>query len=1510
MARSISALRQFGFVLCWLLTTLLPADAVHAGTSPPAFSKAFLPSTIGPGSVSTLTFTIANTDLANPVTDLAFIDVLPAGVTIADPASATTTCTDATLAATGGGGTITFSGGLIGAGASCTVAVNVTSLAAGTHTNVSGPLGSSAGSGGTASADLTVALDRPGFSKSFVPASVGLGGRSTLTFTIDNTANPSLVFALSFTDTLPAGIVIASPANPATTCPGGTVSAPQGGSLISYTATSLAAGSSCTVTVDVIGMGGGVQVNTSGELSSAVAGPTRSSGKATAALEIVVGTVAIAKTFTNDPVPPSGTVELEITLRNLDRNFDATAIAFTDDLDATLTGLVAVGLPATNVCGPGSSLTGTDLLIFTGGNLAADGGSCTFSVTLQVPAGAAAGAHPNTTSPVSASLGGSPFVGPPASETLFVSAAPSLSKSFLSDPVGAGDFVMVEFTLTNNSTTSPATAISFRDNLDAFLNGVIVSSLPATGFCGAGSSLANVVISSDRYLVMSGGSLSPGGSCTFSVELQIPVGTVGTTYLNNTEAASATVDGVTQLGRPASDTLTVVSAPRLRKQFTDDPALPGDTVTLEFILSYPESAGTAATAITFTDDLGATLAGLTAVGLPASDVCGTGSVLSGTTQLLLTGATLDPGATCTFDVVLQVPAGALPGSYPNVTSDVMATVGGVTTTGPGGGDTLQVAGLSIRKTFTDDPVLPGGTVTLEFTIESSSPTDDATGITFTDNLNSTLSGLVAVGLPVSDVCGAGSQISGTSNLSLTGGNLLAGASCTFSVTLQVPTGAADGVYLNTTSPLGATVGGSPVSLPRASDALTVSSQLLLLTKTFTDDPVAPGGMVTLEFTLDNLDPAQPASAITFTDDLDTALAGLAAVGLPVNDVCGAGSQLAGTGLLTLAGGSLAAGGSCTFSVTLQVPAAVPFGTPIVNTTSQVTGTIGGLGVSGAPASDQLVVELLSFSKSFDGPTTAGGMPVLTFFIASSSISAVIGDLRFLDDLAAVLPGLVAVGLPMTDVCGAGSVLSGSSMLTLQGGSLLPGGSCSIPVTLQVPAAAAPGTYTNTTSELFQAGTGAAAPATAELRIEPAPGFAKAFAPASVIVGSLSTLTFTIDNTASAVAASALSFSDNLPAGLAVASPAAASTTCTGGTLTAVPGSGVVSYAGGTVAAGASCTVQADVVATTGGELLNTSGDLTSSAGNSGPASATLTVVEALLFQKAFLGAPILPGGLVELEYTITNPSASAGVVSVSFDDDLGAVIAGLAAVGLPASDVCGAGSQLAGTTVVSLSGGNLPPGGSCTFSALAQVPAGAPLGIFTSTTGPLGYSPAPPLPAASLQTAPAAADLEVDFLGSSKAFAVGSWLPGAVVELTFTIVNPDPVNPAAGIGFEDDLDAVLPGLAAIGLPQADVCGTGSQISGTSLLALTDGTLGPGESCVFTVMAQIPGDALAGTYTNLTSALQAVVGGSVVVGGPASVASADLLIGFSPIVIPTLGTAGLLALIGLLLVAGWLRLRAG
>ena len=227
----------------------------------------------------------------------------------------------------------------------------------------------------------------------------------------------------------------------------------------------------------------------------------------------------------------------------------------------------------------------------------------------------------------------------------------------------------------------------------------------------------------------------------------------------------------------------------------------------------------------------------------------------------------------------------------------------------------------------------------------------------------------------------------------------------------------------------------------------------------------------LSFEIVNLT-GEPVPDLAFTDDLDAALARLVANGLPAN-VCG--STATGTGTIAFTGDSLEALGSCTFDVTLSVPAD-PGPTPLeaTNTTSGLTGTIGGETATGAAATDVLQVGAsLEFTKSFDGGAVAGGTVGLSFSITNNS-SVATDRLGFSDDLDATLPGLESISPSLADACGAGSEFffdtsRGNATLNLIGGLLSPGENCAFGVDLLVPEGASAGTYLNETSDLEQEG---------------------------------------------------------------------------------------------------------------------------------------------------------------------------------------------------------------------------------------------------------------------------------------------------------------------------------------------------------------------------------------------------------------------------------------------------------
>ncbi|MEM7483316.1 MAG: IPTL-CTERM sorting domain-containing protein [Acidobacteriota bacterium] len=1412
--------RKGSFFRLPLAAFLVLAATTATASAQPAFQKVFSPDSIGPSSTSELVFTITNGS-ATPVTDMAFSDTLPADVVLQTPAAATTDCVGATLTAPDGDSTITFSDGSVPGSQSCTVRVLVTAAAAGTYVNTSGDLTSSAGNSGTASDTLNVLDNRPGFSKSFADASLLVGETTTLTFDIDTSAIASNAFNVSFTDSLPAGLVVATPPNATVSCIA-TFAPTAGGTSVSlFSGFIPAADAGCTATVDITATAFGTQLNRTTNLTSS----TGNSGFAVDTLDVTVPRELLTKRFVGSAVP-GGTVTLEFTLTNFDRDFAATDIEFTDDLDAVLSGLTALGLPLADPCGAGSQLTGTSVLTFTGGSLPPEG-SCTFSVDLQIPAGATPGDYPNTTSSPTATVDGGTQTFAPATDTLPVDAAPVVNKIFLDNPVLAGTSTNIEFTVTNSSPTEAATAVTFEDPLDSIFT---ATGLPASP-CGGGSTVFVDTSSGTAVLTLINGSLPAGGSCTFQIPVTVAAAAAPGTYPNRTTAPTATVAGETVVGVPGADDLLVIGAPDFAKSFSPNAVAAGATVDLEFTLSLNQNAPTDVTGIAFTDDLGAVLAGLTAVGLPLNNVCGAGSQITGTTTLSFTGGTLAPGESCTFTVTVQVPAGAAPGTYPNTTSSTTSMTLGETVVGPAASDDLIVNGVSFSKSFTDDPVIAGATVTLEFTISNLSGTETLTGLFFTDDLGDVLAGLTSTDLPQNDVCGAGSLFSQSGDtLQLGGGTLGPGASCTFSTVLQVPVAAPAGVFGNRTSSLASFQG----VFPAAQDDLTVAEPLSF-TKTFTDDPVSPGDPVTLEFSIFNADADDAITGISFTDDLDAALSGLVATGLPLNNVCGAGSQISGTSTLSFTGGSLAAGSSCTFQVTLQVPAGAALGTVATNTTSSITGTLDGLTTTGDPATDDLELLALTFSKSFDGPTAATGTAVLSFSIANLSATDTASGLSFTDDLDAVLTGLVATGLPQSDVCGTGSLISGTSLLTVSGGTLPPNGTCTIMVTVQVPAGATPGTFPNTSSDLFQSGVPVAEPATADLVIEPPPTFAKTFAPDSIGVGAGSTLTFAIDNTASTLAASDLAFTDVLPAGLAVATPANVTNTC-GGTVTATSGTDTISLSGGTVAAGASCQIQVDVTANLAGALINTTGDLTSSSGNSGTASDTLVVNPQPGFAKAFAPATVPAGTDSTLTFTIDNSPSTVAATGLDFTDNLPAGL--VVASPSNASTTCTGGTLTAvsGGTTISYSGGTVAAGTICTVQTDVTTTAA---GTFVNTSGNLTSSLGNSGPASDSLTA------TLQALGFAKAFAPNPIASGGVSTLTFNVDNSTNQIAVGDIDFTDNLPTGMTVASPANASTTCSLGTVTASAGAGTVSFTGGRVPASATCTVSVdvTSSTPGEAV-------------------------------------------------------------------
>jgi hypothetical protein len=103
----------------------------------PTITKAFTPTTIAAGSVSTLTVTLFNANASVATLTAALIDTLPPGLVIAQTPNSVTSCGGGTmLVATAGTNTLTLPiGSTVPANGSCTFSVSVTAPMAGIYIN-------------------------------------------------------------------------------------------------------------------------------------------------------------------------------------------------------------------------------------------------------------------------------------------------------------------------------------------------------------------------------------------------------------------------------------------------------------------------------------------------------------------------------------------------------------------------------------------------------------------------------------------------------------------------------------------------------------------------------------------------------------------------------------------------------------------------------------------------------------------------------------------------------------------------------------------------------------------------------------------------------------------------------------------------------------------------------------------------------------------------------------------------------------------------------------------------------------------------------------------------------------------------------------------------------------------------------------------------------------------------------------------------------------------------------
>jgi CSLREA domain-containing protein/uncharacterized repeat protein (TIGR01451 family) len=1141
---------------------------------PLKITKSFVPATVATNTASTLTLSVNNPNVM-PV-DGNFTDTLPSGVgavpgslVVANPPGATNTC-GGTFAPVAGAGSVSFSSGS-GATAipvgTCTITVHVSSTVDNIYHNSVTINSTQAGTGvnSTSSADLNV-INPPTIAKAFGAAKIPLNGTTSLTFTISSTNQNQTLGGIAFTDSLPAGLVVATPNNLSTTCTG-TPTATAGSGSVSLSGASLAPGASCTLAVNVQGTTAGTKNN-----SVTVSDTTAGIGNTANASITVVAPPTISKAFGAASIPLNGTTSVTFTISNPNTTAagDLTGVAFSDTLPNT-TGTLVVATPngVANTCnGTVTATAGTGVISLSGGTVAHNA-SCTLTVNVT---GTAAGDANNTTGTITSTEGGTGAASNTA--TVEIVAPPTIAKAFNPTTIPLNGTTTLTFTITNPAANTVAeTGVAFTDTLPT---GLVVSTPNGLSNTCGGTATA---VAGSTSISLTGGTIAVNTNCTVIVNV---TGTASGQYTNTSGAVSSTNGGT---GNTATANLTVATPPTITKVFGAASIPLNGTTSLTFTIQNPNTT-LALTGIAFTDNLPAGLVVATPNAL--NNTCGgTATAVAGSGSVSLSAGTLAASASCTVSVNVTGTTAGVKNNSVQVTS----TEGGTGNTS--NASITVVAPPVIIKAFGAASIPLNGSTSLTFTIQNNNTTSSLSGIGFSDTLPAGL--VVSTPNGLTGTCGGGTitATQATNVISLSGATLAQSTSCTFSVNV---TGTAAGTQNNTTGSVTSTEGGTGGTASASINVVAPPS----IAKVFNPSSIALNATTSLTFTITN--PAANTVALTgvaFTDTLPTGLT----VANATATVCGGTLTTTAPTGIALTGATIAVGGQCQFSVTVTGAAVGQF----TNTTGNVTSTNGGTG--NTATANLTVATPPTITKAFGAASILlNASTSLTFNISNPNTSLALSGIAFSDTLPAGL--VVATPNGLTSNCGGtATAAAGSGSISLTGGSLAANASCTI--SLNVTGVQA-GVQNNTTGPISSNESGAGATSnTASITVIGPPSIAKAFGAASINLNATTTLTFTITNPNATVALTGVGFGDTLPAGLTIPNPNGLTGSCGAGTITTgtVSGFSVVNLANGTIAAGGSCTFSINVTGTSGGHKVNTTGTVTSSnAGSGNQATATIDVL--------------------------------------------------------------------------------------------------------------------------------------------------------------------------------------------------------------------------------------------------------------------------------------------------------------
>lgn len=483
------------------------------------------------------------------------------------------------------------------------------------------------------------------------------------------------------------------------------------------------------------------------------------------------------------------------------------------------------------------------------------------------------------------------------------------------------------------------------------------------------------------------------------------------------------------------------------------------------------------------------------------------------------------------------------------------------------------------------------------------------------------------------------------------------------------------------------------------------------------------------------------------------------------------------------------------------------------------------------------------------------------------------------------PTYLAISDPsnLSNTCsGTVAAVTGTSTLSLSGGSIAANGTCTVSVDVKANQSGnydnsiAIGGLTTTVNGETVSNTTAASDTLNVATFDYPAEINKSFSPISIAPGETSVLTVMVYN-ANAFALTDVAWSDTFPDGLKVASPSGLNNKDCGGTVTAASGATTISLSGGSVPAQVasvpgSCTITMNVTTTKAGNSINTinTGALSAkdeskaiTIGNTTPASATLQVDEVVApsVSKNFSPNTVWINSAGTMTVRIRNNDTTHTLSEAALTDTLPT---GLVLANPVNSSTSGCGSPAitgtSGSDTIAISGATISPSSYCTINAsvTSSTPGvyinSIPVGAVTDKQG-------------VTNAAKGDGQLNVQAVGITKAFinptthAVDSSIQaGDTTTLTITLENRDTTKPYTSAYLVDNLPNPLQAVDAGS--GSTTCGSGTvTLSGSPLrkIELSGGTVPqatdashPG-TCTVTVDVTTPSGATGSTPFNTIGA---------------------------------------------------------